>query len=119
MKYKMNDGLKTFLIVTLSVVMIFGGAFGIYQGAIKMAEVRKANAPKPHQEVYTEGDLKITCDYSASDTLLFKNVYNTKSKVTTTYTYIYESNGWGTNLAEVQIVTIDEKGQIIDQINSK
>ncbi len=75
--------------------------------------------PKPYQETYQEGDLSITCNYGADGRLLIKTTYNINTKVTTTYNYIYTSNGWGTHLVDVLVITVDENGTIISQLDKE
>ena len=112
---KIQHNIKTLIIILLGVVVILGSVVAFFAGLDWINQKSEERQPKPYQETYTEGDLSITCNYSASGRLLIKNIYNTTTKTTTTYNYIYESVGWGTNLVEVQVITVDENGTIISQ----
>lgn len=112
--------LQDFFDVILPVVIIIGVMFGIGYGVWRAdkanQEWEEANAKKPYQQVYTQEELKITENYDANDRLLIKEVYNTETKITTTYNYIYNENGWGTaTFSKVQVFTVDENGKIISQ----
>ena len=110
---KIQRDIKTLIIILLGVVVILGSIIAFFAGLDWINQKSEERRPKPYQETYTEGDLSITCNYSASDKLLIKTTYNTITKTTTTYNYIYESDGWGTNLVGVQVITVDENGTII------
>jgi hypothetical protein len=107
--------IKAVAIVASVIVTAIGLLFGICASIVWLDQKAEESQPKPYQEMYNEGDLKITCNYSASGRLLIKTTYNASTKTTTTYNYMYESNGWGTNLVEVQVITVDENGTIISQ----
>lgn len=101
-------------VITLGV--IFGLGFGLWRADRADKEWEEANAKKPYQQVYTQEELKITENYDANDRLLIKEVYNTETKITTTYNYIYNENGWSTaTFSKVQVFTVDENGKIISQ----
>lgn len=102
--------------VIIILAVIFGIGFGVCHLDQKEDAIREANAKKPYQQVYTKEELKITENYDANDRLLIKEVYNTETKITTTYNYIYNENGWGTaTFSKVQVFTVDENGKIISQ----
>lgn len=115
MSSEIKEGLKIISLIVavlMCAVIIFGGIFIILANAEDRLE---EETPQPYQTTIVEGDLHTTCEYNAYDRLLFKTVYNTETKVTINYAYIYETNGWGTNLVKVQVITTDENGNIISQ----
>lgn len=115
MSSELKEGLKIISLIVavlMCAVIIIGGIIIIFSNAEDHLEEK---TPQPYQTTIVEGDLHTTCEYDAYDTLLFKTVYNTKTKVTINYAYIYETDGWGTNLVKVQIITTDENGNVISQ----
>lgn len=64
----------------------------------------------------TQEPFKITYVYEDYN-LIEKTVYNSITKITTNYYYIYFQDGWGCNLTEVQVITVDENGNVISQSN--
>jgi hypothetical protein len=115
----MKKEIKNILLILVTAFVIGLCVFGIVWGSMvvgqRLYNETEQEAPKPYQETFNEGDLTITCSYSADDRLLIKNCYNTKTKVTVTYNYLYENNGWGVQLVDVKVITVNENGNIICQ----
>lgn len=68
--------------------------------------------------IYTETTGLLDITYIYEDwALIEKTVYNSNTKITTNYYYIYFEDGWGCNLTDVKVITVDENGNIISQSN--
>lgn len=112
----LRDFFDVFLPIAIALAVIFGIGFGLWRADRADKEWEEVHAKKPYQQVYTQEELKITENYDANDRLLIKEIYNTETKITTTYNYIYNENGWGTaTFSKVQVFTVDENGKIISQ----
>lgn len=112
----LQDFFDFFLPIAIALGVIFGIGFGLWRADRADKEWEEAHAKKPYQQVYAQEELNITESYDAHDRLLIKEVYNTETKITTTYNYIYNENGWGTaTFSKVQVFTVDENGKIISQ----
>ena len=102
----------------LTVISIVGGAFVVLLGIIGLcfgiATITEKTEPKPYQEIVEQGDLTTVYEYNAYDRLLSKSIYNSKTKITTVYNYLYETDGWGTDLVDIQVYTIDPTGKILN-----
>lgn len=62
----------------------------------------------------TNGNLVITYVMDKYEYIvLSKNIYNTETGITTEYVYYYTERGWGPQLIDSRITTIDKDGTII------
>lgn len=112
----LQDLFQVILPIVIILGILVGLGYGVWRLDQKEDAIREANAKKPYQQVYTMEELKITESYDAHDRLLIKEIYNTETKITTTYNYIYNENGWSTaTFSKVQVFTVDENGKIISQ----
>jgi hypothetical protein len=116
MKEFLQDLFQVVLPVVIIVGFLVGLGYCVWNVDRADREWEEAHAKKPYQQMYSMEELKITESYDAHDRLLIKEIYNTETKITTTYNYIYNENGWGTaTFSKVQVFTVDENGKIISQ----